>query len=75
MWEQPKKGIYTIMLSNNYKKIIAVELDPIRSAHLSHNIVMNRITYVDICQERLSDKEGFFTNKTYGISYHIEGSL
>jgi hypothetical protein len=50
------EGGYTIMLSNNYKKIIAVEPNPARSARLSQNILLNHITNVDICRVRLSDK-------------------
>jgi len=51
-------GRYTIMLSSNYKKIIAIEPEPSNMKHLKRNLLQAGIDNVDLLQIAISDREG-----------------
>jgi len=52
-------GRYAIMLSSNYKKIIAIEPEPSNMNHLKRNLLQAGIDNVDLLQIAISDREGY----------------
>ena len=52
-------GRYTIMLSSNYKRIIAIEPEPSNMKHLKRNLLQAGINNVDPLQIAISDREGY----------------
>ena len=52
-------GRYTIMLSSNYKKVIAIEPEPSNMKHLKRNLLPAGIDNVDLLQIAISDREGY----------------
>lgn len=52
-------GRYTIMLSSNYKRVIAVEPEPNNMKHLMRNLLQAGISNVKLLQIAISDIEGY----------------